>query len=191
MFFFFFFFFWCDWVYSDKTGENFSSLFCFISFFFLGVTGSVRIRRLNISRHYYVLSSSFSLYLLYYARDSCKKWQEKKDRLSLISGMESQKFLFTILFLFFFGVTGSVRIKQLNISRHFTFLFIYYTTRRIAVEKWQKKNDRLGPISSLVVRIFLFFSFLFPSYDQRFYQEYLAEWTWKKEEGNNVQLSDE
>ncbi len=115
--FFFFFFFWCDWVDSDKTAEYFSSLFCFISFFFLSVTGSVRIRRLNISRHYFVFFF-FSLYLLYYARDSCKKWQENEGKLGLISSMDSFKY-FSSLSFSFFGVTGSTRTRQLKISRHY------------------------------------------------------------------------
>ncbi len=150
------FFFWRDWVCLDKTAEYFSSLFCFISFFFLGVTGSVRIRRPNISRHYFVFVfffwrdwvcsdktaknfsslffssfSFFSLYLLYYAQDSWKKWQEKKERLGLISRMTASK-SFSSLFSFFsfFGVSGSVRIRRPKISRHY-FVFLFFSLSTI------------------------------------------------------------
>ncbi len=86
--------FWWNWVSSDWTAKYFSSLFCFISFYFFksDESWSSRIRQMFF----------LSLYLLYYAQDSCKKWQENKDKLSLISQMESQKFLVTVLFLFFF-----------------------------------------------------------------------------------------
>ncbi len=63
-----FFLLWRDWVCLDRTAEYFSSLFCFSSF-----------------------SSFFSLYLLYYAQDSCKKWRENEDKLGPISGMDSCK----------------------------------------------------------------------------------------------------
>ncbi len=153
--FYFFFLSWHDW--ENKTAEYFSSLFCF---FF------------------------FSLYLLYYAQDSCKKWQENKDRLGLISEMSVKIFSSLFCFFFFgvtwsfrisqlkisrhffvfvsfFGVTGSTRIRQPKISRHyfvfllFSFLFIYCTTRRIVEKSDKKKKGYLGLISGMTVKTFL------------------------------------
>ncbi len=96
-----FFFFWCAWGCLGETAENFSSLFCFLF---------------------------FSLYILYYARDSCKKWQEKEGKLGLMSWLNSfiKQFLVTILVL-----------------SSFISLYTYYTMRGIVVRKWQE-NRILG-----------------------------------------------
>ncbi len=115
-------------VWLDKTAECFSSLFCFISFF-LSWRDWDNKRAENFSSLYCFSSFLFALYLLYYAQDSCKKWQEKEGKLGPISRMERFKY-FSSLFLFFllflvFGETGSVRIGQLNISRHFFVLFLF------------------------------------------------------------------
>ncbi len=127
----FFFFFWCDWVCSDKTAENFSSLICFFLFFvsslaWLGMFGYKRVENFsslfcfifffhswhdwdnkrgeNFSSRFWFSSFFFFLYLLYYAQDSCKKWQEKEGKLGLISGMTVEYFssLFCFFFFFFF-----------------------------------------------------------------------------------------
>ncbi len=123
LFFVFVLFFWCNWVCSDKTAKYISSLcFFFFSFFFLGVTGYVRIQDSwkflvtilifffflfflgvtgsvwigqlkNFSSLFCFFSFFFALYLLHYARESCKKWQEKEGKLGLISGMTVKIFL--------------------------------------------------------------------------------------------------
>ncbi len=66
---------------------------------------------------------------IYYARDSCKRWQENKDRLGLISRMTvknfSSLFCFSFFFFCFLGVTGSVRLRQLKISRHYFVFFVF------------------------------------------------------------------
>ncbi len=118
----FLFFSWSNLVGSVMTAEYFSSLFCFFNFFF------------------------FSLYLLYYAQDSCKNVTRN------------------------YRQAGSVQWRQLNISRHcfvflisFSFLFIYYTTRRIVVKMWQEIIDKPGLFNGdswiFLVTVLLFFSF--------------------------------
>ncbi len=118
-FFFCFFFHWCNWVCSDKTSENFSSLFCFSFFFFLscfiGVTGCVRMRQLKISRHYFWFFLFFSFFLW------CT-WVRSDKTTENFSSL----FCFSF-FSSFFGVTGSVLLRQLKISRHcFVFFFSFF-----------------------------------------------------------------
>ncbi len=90
-----------NWVCLDKTAENFLSLNWFFFFFF-----------------FFFFSLS-----IYYARDSCKKWQENIDKLGLISRLKNFSSLF---FFFFFGVTESNRLRQLKISRHY-FVFVLFS----------------------------------------------------------------
>ncbi len=179
--------------------KNFSSLFCFCFFWRNWVSPDKTAKYIIL--YYIVLLFYFSLYLLYYARDSCKKWQEKKDKLGLTSENEVNIFLVTILFYFFFlswrywvcsdfffwcdWVCSDKTAEYFSslfcfISFFYTLYLLYYA--QDSCKKWQEKNDRLGPISSLTVRIFLvtilFFLFLaFWQNVQRFYQGYLTERT--------------
>ncbi len=131
-----------------KISRHYFVFFCFLFLSLALLVGSVRMRRLKVSRHFFVFSLFYSLYLLYYAQDSCKKWQENEGKLGLISRMTVKTFLVTIFFFSFFGVSGSVRIRQPKISRHyfvffFFSLFMYYTTRRIVVKSDKKKKASL------------------------------------------------
>ncbi len=100
---------------------------------------SDRIRRLNVSRHFFVSSFLF----IYYITRAIVEKSDKKKKAS--SGRTVKLFLVTISFFLFFGLIGSARIRRLNISRHLfifsslSLLFIYYTTRAI-VEKSDKKQ---------------------------------------------------
>ncbi len=92
----FLFFFWRWWVCLAKTAEYFSSLFCFFFFFFLFsfFVSLVRLRRFSKDGWIFLVTILFfyffffySLLAIYYAQDSCKKWQENKGKLSLRSRM--------------------------------------------------------------------------------------------------------
>ncbi len=106
-----FFFLWWNWVCVDRTAEYFSSLFCFCFCFFsfwawLGLFGYYDSWILLVTILFLLSFYFFSLNLLHYAQDSCRKWHEKTDKLGLISGMTVKNFssLFSFLFLFLFLV---------------------------------------------------------------------------------------
>ncbi len=127
----------------------------FFVFSFFGVDGSVQQRQLKISRHYFVFSFSFfffSISTLYYAQDSCKKWQENIDKLGLGCRMNCfQNFLSLIFFSFLLWRDWSVQLRRLKISRHyfvFSFSFslsaylLYYA--QDSCKEWQENKGKLG-----------------------------------------------
>ncbi len=111
--------------------------FCCFFLLSFGEIGSVRKRQPNISRHYYVffpfffslffarVFSFFLLYLLYHARDSCKKWQEKIDKLGLISRMDSFK-NFSSPFCFLFFLFWCDWIYSDKTAKNFSSLFCFF-----------------------------------------------------------------
>ncbi len=107
------FFLWWNWVSLERTAEYFSSLFCFLSFFFLGVTGSVRIRQQKISRHYFC---SFLFFVSFFGVTGSTR----------IRQLNISRHFFVLFLFSFFGVTGSARIRLLNISRHY-FVFLLFS----------------------------------------------------------------
>ncbi len=116
--------------------KYFSSLFFSFCFLFLAWPGLVRWRQLKISRHFFVFF--FFLQLLYYAQDSCKKWLEKIDRLSLFGYKRAENFssLFCFCFCFFsFWAWPSQlgqdsRIFLVTVLFFFFFLFSLFTILR-------------------------------------------------------------
>ncbi len=110
------------------------------SFLFFGVIGSVWLRQLNFSRHYFVflflLIFFLTLYLLYYVQDSCEKWQENKGKQGVISRTNNCKIFLSLSFSssIFSGMIGSVQRRQLAISRHcfvFSILSFFGVTRSV------------------------------------------------------------
>ncbi len=96
-----------------KISRLYFVFFVFFSSFF-GGNGSVRIRRLKISRHYFLFL--FLYFLFHWCNWVCSD--------ETVENFSSQ-FCFS-LFILFFGVTGSVLLRQLKISRHyFVFCFVF------------------------------------------------------------------
>ncbi len=86
-----FIFFSCNWVCSDKTAENFSSRFCFSSFFFLWRDW---VYSDKTAEYFSSLSFSFFWCYLVYSDKTAEYFSS----------------LFCFIPFFFLGVTGSVRI---------------------------------------------------------------------------------
>ncbi len=136
---FFFFFLGENWIFSDWTAENFSSLFCFCFFFFFifysisrrivvksdkkDLTGWVRFPECTVKNFSSLFCFCFFLlYIIpYLARDSCKKWQEKLSRLGLIS-----RALFYCFVLFLYSLSAPYRSGRSKISRHY-FVFVFFS----------------------------------------------------------------
>ncbi len=119
-------FFWIKW-------SKISRHLLFVFFLFFSLSGPFQSGRSKVSRHYFVFVFLLLYIIPYLARDSCKKWQEKLNRLRLISRVDSQKFLVTILFFVFV-----------------VFFFLLYSyLARDSCKKWQEIINKQGLISRI------------------------------------------
>ncbi len=107
--------------------------FVFFSSSLFWETGPFRIGQLKISRHFFVFVFLLLSIILYLARGSCKKWQEKLSRLGLISRVDGRIFLVTILFFVYF----------------FFFLSIILYLARDSCKKWQEIINKPSLISHI------------------------------------------
>ncbi len=126
-------------------------VFLFFSLTWLGLFGKDSWIFLITFLFFHFFFSFLSLSLLYYAQDSCKKWQEKIDKLGLICFNN-----FSSLFYFFFlwwNWVCSDKTSE-NFSSLFCFSFFFFSFW--AWPGWFGQDSR-----KFLVTILFFFFFLF------------------------------
>ncbi len=150
--FFFFFFLWrVYWVYSDKTDENFSSLFCFC-FCFLFLFGCNRVCLNRTAENFSSLFFfCFFFSLMYYITRGIVVISDKKIMTCWVwfLGWHFQKVSRHYFLFFFLGMTGSIRIQESRIflvTTLFLFFFLFCLStilRGIVVKSDKKKKASL------------------------------------------------
>ncbi len=187
--------------------------FVFSSFSFFGVTGSARIRQLKISRHFIFVFFLFSFltWLGLFRKDgwiflvtifsSFSSFLFGRYWVCLGRTAENFSSLFFCFFLFFLSwrdwVCSDIREPKyfsslFCFSSFFSFLFIYYTTRRIVVKSDKKIMTgwvwfREWVKTFLVTILFLFFFFFFFSlYPLHYAQDSCKIVTWNYKQAGFV-----
>ncbi len=132
-FFVFLIFFFGSWVFSGRTVENFSSLFCFCIFFFFIIFVNWTETAENFSSLFcfvFFFFFFFPPYLSTTSRDSCKKWQEINNKLGLISQIKTaEKFFATETRNGYSDCAHIIIISGGLLSLFFFFLFLNYCVR--------------------------------------------------------------